>query len=334
MKSVSKIKLYIVTGASGLVGTNLIRKLDKENCQIIALINNTPLHYHSHKITEIKASVSNLKDLEKVFDQNNENTVCIHCAGIITIKSKNDNTVYETNVKGTKNIIKMCLKYNVRLIYVSSVHATKELPHGTVIKENNNFDANILTGIYAKTKAEASKLVLEAKGLKAVIVQPSAIIGPYDYNKGNFTTLIENYINGKLPAIILGGYDFVDVRDVVEGIIGAINFGRNKECYFLNNKYYSVPELINTLSKVTGKKTVKLIMPTWFIKLLAPIFELVSDIKKERPLFTPYSIYVLHTNANFSHKKASKELNYNPRNLEETLKDTVDWINEQKRLDD
>ena len=323
------MKLYIITGASGLVGTNLIRKLDKDGNKIIALINKTPLHYKSSNIEEINTSVCDFEKLETIFKKYDvKDKICIHAAGIITIKSKNDENVYNVNVNGTKNIIDLCLKYDYKLIYVSSVHAIKEEPYPNIIKETNTFYPEQLKGAYAITKATASNMFLEAckKGLKGIIVQPSAIIGPYDYNKGNFTTLIENYINGKLPAIVKGGYDFVDVRDVVDGIIKAIDKGKFGECYILSNKYYSVKELIDTLSLVTNKKKVKIIMPTWFVKLLAPLFELYSNVRHHRPLFTPYSIYVLHTNSLFSNEKAKNELNYTTHSLEDTLKTTYEWI--------
>ncbi len=323
------MKLYLITGASGLVGTNLIRALDQKGNKIIALINKSPLHYKSSNIEEIAANVCDFTKMEEIFKKyDTKEKICIHAAGIITIKSKKDENVYNVNVNGTKNIIDLCLKYDYKLIYVSSVHAIAEKPYPNIITETDSFYPEKLKGIYAVTKATASNMVLDAcnKGLKGIIVQPSAIIGPYDYNCGNFTTLIENFIEGKLPAIVKGGYDFVDVRDVVDGIISAIQKGKIGECYILSNKYYSVKELIDTLSLVTNKKKVKIIMPTWFVKILAPLFELYSNIRHHRPLFTPYSIYVLHTNSLFSHKKADNDLNYETHNLEDTLKVTYEWI--------
>lgn len=324
------MKLYLITGSSGLVGTNLLRQLDQENdVKIVALINRTPLHYKSEKIEEVKCNILDYKTIDDIFSKYNyEEKICIHCAGIITIKSKNSSNVSDVNINGTKNIIDACKKYNYKLIYVSSVDAMEKPTLGKLIVEPTEFNTEKLKGDYSKTKAIATSLVLDSNnnGVQASVVLPSAIIGPYDYNKGHFTNLIEMYVNNKLPAIVKGGYDFVDVRDVVDGIINISKKNKYGECYLLTNKYYTVKELINTLSKVTNKKKVKFTIPTCIIKLLAPMFEWFSNIRKSSPLFTPYSIYVINTNAIFSHNKATKDLDYNPRSLEVTLKDTYEWI--------
>lgn len=324
------MKLFIVTGASGLVGTNLLKSLDKkDDIKIIALVNRTPIHYKSSKIEEIKCNISNKDSLEKVFNKYNYNEkICVHCAGIISIKKKNSNDIYNVNIAGTNNITDLCIKYNYKLIYVSSVDAIEKPPMGKTIAETTTFNPDNLKGAYAKTKAEATSLVLKAcsnGSLKASIVFPSAIIGPDDYNKGPFTTLIEMYINNKLPALIKGGYDFVDVRDVVSGIVNISNKNKFGEVYLLTNKYYSVKALIDILSEVTNKKKIKLIIPTWFIKLIAPLIESFSNLRNKKSLFTSYSIFVLHTNSIFSHQKATEELNYNPRDLKITLQDTYKW---------
>ena len=108
-----------------------------------------------------------------------------------------------------------------------------------------------------KQKLGATNLVLNAinkNNLKASIVFPSAIIGPYDYNEGHFTKLIKMYSNNRLPVTIKGGYDFVDVRDVVAGILSIINKNKYGQCYLLTNKYYSIKELLDNLSEIMNKK--------------------------------------------------------------------------------
>lgn len=120
-------------------------------------------------------------------------------------------------------------KYGIsRLVYVSSVHAIPEKEKGQVIRETNRFSASLVKGIYGKTKAEATAYVKRAaqKGLDAVIVHPSGIIGPGDDAKGYMTETIRLYLRGYFPTAIEGGYDFVDVRDVAEGIINCAELGK------------------------------------------------------------------------------------------------------------
>lgn len=261
--------------------------------------------------------------------------IVIHTAGIVTIASKFEQIVYDVNVNGTKNIVSLCESNKVKkLIYTSSVHAIPEKPKGETIFESETFNPDDVVGLYAKTKAEATKAVLEAaeRGLNASVVHPSGMSGPFDKGRGYLTTLVIDYCKGRLTAAINGGYDFVDVRDVTEGIISCCEKGKRGECYILSNKYFTIKELLFLLHEITGKKEIKTILPLWFVNLVAPIAELYYKILRQPPLFTPYSIYTINSNSIFSHEKAALELGYTTRPMAVTLRDTVNWLKEQKRL--
>ena len=326
-------KIYVVTGAFGHLGYNLVNKLLELNNEVVAFDLNTKENVFDKKVQIFKGNVCNKPDIDKLFKSlNNYQINVIHCAGIVSIASKYDKRVYDVNVLGTKNVVDACLKYKVnKLIHVSSVHAIKELKNNHVIKEVSNFSKDDVNGLYAKTKAEASQYVLDStkKGLNAVVVHPSGIIGPYDYNIGHTTRLIVDYVNGRLTAAIKGGYDFVDVRDVVDGIISCVDKGTSNECYILSNRYVSIKELLDTLHDISGRKKIKTYLPLWFIKPLAPLAETYYKIVKTKPLFTSYSLYTLNSNANFSHEKADKELGYKTRPIKDTLKDTYDWLKKE-----
>ena len=335
-------KIYLITGATGLVGTNLVKRLQElhKKIRVLVLPNENIKGFDTNEIEVIRGNVCDVDSLRNFFKKDNaeQQQVCLHCAGIVTISKSsknNDNLVHNVNVNGTKNIVNQCMENKVnKLVYVSSVHAIKELPMGIEISETNHFDPDDVEGLYAKTKSEATQEVLKAsqKGLNATVVHPSGIIGPYDYNQGNFTSLILCYVKGKLPAVVNGGYDFVDVRDVAEGIIKASEKGKSGECYILSNQYYSVKKLIHMISEVTGQKEVKTVLPRWFIVPLAPLAELYYKVSKEKPLFTAYSLRVLSSNSNFSHQKATDELDYQPRPLQRTLKDTIDWMKKEQKI--
>ena len=197
----------------------------------------------------------------------------------------------------------------------------------------NNFNPNDVYGLYAKTKAEAAMYVMRAvksRNLNACIIHPSGIIGPNDFGNSHLTKLVKEVSNGKLIACVKGGYDFVDVRDVVDGIISACEKDNNGECYILSNKYITIKELSDLICDVKGRKRIKLVLPIGLAKLIAPIFEMYYNLKKQTPLFTKYSLYTLSSNSNFSNKKAKKELGFKNRNMKNTIEDTIDWINKQK----
>lgn len=139
-------------------------------------------------------------------------TKLIHCAGVISIGSRFQKRLFDVNVEGTRNILACCKDFAVsKLVHVSSVHAIPEQPDGQVISEIDHFDPGQVVGYYAKSKAQASQLVLDAakEGLDASIVHPSGICGPNDYGRGHISQLFKDYCNGALAAIVKGGYDFV-----------------------------------------------------------------------------------------------------------------------------
>ncbi len=320
-------ELYLVTGAAGHLGSAVIRELKKMNKNVRGLVlqgeKNIP-----EDIDIFYGDVTKKDSLEDFFENSGAELIVIHCAGIVSITSNYSQLMYDVNVNGTKNIVELCIEKNVKkLVYVSSVHAIPEKPKGEIIFETKNFDPDKVVGNYAKTKAEATKYVLDSsRRLNVSIVHPSGICGPYDFGNGHITTLVKDYYTGKLVAGIRGGYDFVDVRDVAKGILSCLERGRQGECYILSNKYFSVREILNMLYDITRKKKIKSFIPLWFIKIMAPVAEFYYKILKQPPLYTPYSIYTLNSNSIFSNEKAKKELGYKTRKMKETLKDTVKWL--------
>ncbi len=298
--------IYIITGANGFLGNNIIRALQKKpDCEIRALVSSLQradaLEGLRCKIFE--GDVTKLETLAKIFVVPDDAKVfVIHCAAIVYIKSKPNPAVYEVNVLGTKHIAEKTLEINGKLVYVNSVHAIPELPQGEVMQEITDFDPAKVEGDYAKSKAEAARYVLEmvkTRGLDACIVHPSGIIGPYDFKTSHLTQLVIDAATGRLKAGVKGGYDFVDVRDVVAGILRACAHGKAGECYILSGHYISVPDLLQMIAKAAGRKPITTFLPIWLAKLAAPLAEVYYNIKKQPPLYTKYSLYTLESNANF-----------------------------------
>lgn len=211
---------------------------------------------------------------------------------------------------------------------MSSVHAIQERKKGQVICEISRFSASLVKGIYGKSKAEATACVKRAadKGLDAVIVHPSGIIGPGDNTKGYISEMIRLYLKGYFPVAVEGGYDFVDVRDVADGIIKCAESGKKGECYILSGEYLSIRKMFDILSMISGKRKVCGSLPLQIIKWFAPICEKVCRALQLPLLITPYSVYTLGSNGDFSHDKAARELGYVYRPIEKTLSDIVLWF--------
>ena len=326
-------KIYIITGANGFLGNNIIRKLEQEkNSEIRAFVlkGESIKSLENLKCKIYYGDVTKKETLASVFENTDGKEVfVIHCAGIVYIKSKYNPLVYNVNVNGTKNIIDKVLNINAKLVYISSVHAIPEC--NGVITETVDFDPNRVEGLYAKTKAEAAKYVMDAvknKNLNACIIHPSGIIGPNDYGNSHLTELVKEVASGKLFACVKGGYDFVDVRDVADGVINACNKNTKGECYILSNKYITIKELSDIICDCVERKKINIVLPIWIAKIFALFFEIYYNLKKQTPLFTKYSLYTLSSNANFSNKKAKEELNFKNRDMIDTIKDTIKWINQ------
>ena len=326
-------KIYIITGANGFLGNNIIRKLEQEkNSEIRAFVlkGESIKSLENLKCKIYYGDVTKKESLASVFENTEGKEVfVIHCAGIVYIKSKYNPLVYNVNVNGTKNIVDKVLNINAKLVYISSVHAIPE--SDGVITETVDFDPNKVEGLYAKTKAEAAKYVMDAvknKNLNACIIHPSGIIGPNDYGNSHLTELVKEVASGKLFACVKGGYDFVDVRDVADGVINACNKNTKGECYILSNKYITIKELSDIICDCVKRKKINIVLPIWIAKIFALFFEIYYNLKKQTPLFTKYSLYTLSSNANFSNKKAKEKLNFKNRDMIDTIKDTIKWINQ------
>ena len=327
-------KIYIVTGANGFLGNNIIRKLEQDdNNEIRAFVLNgeSIKSLEKLKCKIYYGDVTKKETLLPLFENIDDKEVfVIHCAAVVYIKTKYNPLVYNVNVNGTKNVVDKVIETKAKLIYISSVHAIPEKENNDLIEEITDFNPDEVHGLYANTKAEAAKYVMNAvknKNLNACIIHPSGIIGPYDYGNSHLTELVREVSNGKLFATVKGGYDFVDVRDVAAAIITASKKDNKGECYILSNRYITIKELSDLICDVQGIKKIKIVLPICLAKIIAPFFEAYYNLKKQTPLFTKYSLYTLSSNSNFSNKKAKEELEYKNRDMKDTIKDTISWLN-------
>lgn len=324
--------MVIVTGATGHIGNVLVRELVGNNVKVRALVlpEEDILSLKNLPVEIVRGDVTDYSSLLNAF----EGITCVyHLAGMISINSGKNRMLHKVNVEGTKNVIKACIEKNVkRLLYVSSIHAFTELPHGKILTETKDFEAERVIGEYGKTKALATNAVLDSasKGLDAVIVHPTGVIGPYEYKLSHTGQFITDFLKGKLYAYIKGSYDFVDVRDVAKGIMLACEKGRTGENYILSGEQISVKQILDYLEEATGIKAPKLRIPLWLARCTAPLSEIYYKILKQKPLYTSYSIYTLSSNSLTTHQKAEVELGYRPRPIKETITDTVEWIKREK----
>lgn len=322
-------KTYLVTGACGHLGGTLLRLLERTGAQVRGLRLPSEQARDRAHVTYYPGDVRDRDSLRPLFQGLADREVVVfHTAAIVDISGEVTPQMHDVNVNGTKNILALCREYGVkRLVYVSSVHAIPEKDGYAVLREVDRFSPQQVTGGYAKTKAEATQAVLDAaaQGLDAVVVHPSGILGPFDGAENHLVQLVKEYAGGKLPACVKGGYDFVDVRDVAAGCLAAAKKGRSGQCYILSNRHYEVQEVLAMAKTLCHGRRLP-VLPMWMAQAAEPLLGWVARVKKQRPLYTKYSLYTLRSNDRFDHGKATAELGYRPRDLRQTVRDTLRWL--------
>lgn len=325
--------MILVTGATGHIGNVLVRKLLEQGEKVRTLVwrgeDTTPIR--GLGVESINGDVLDpeslkpaFKGVEKVF----------HLAGIISIMPGKNPFVQQVNVEGTRHVLKAAIQAGVdRLVYTSSIHAIQRAENG-VISESLPFDQNNPYGAYDCSKAEASLEVQKAAedGLDAIIVCPTGVIGPYDFRRSEMGEVIRGAAEAKPMFYVDGAYDFVDVRDVVDGMLRASEKGHSGESYILSGQKISVRYLIETVREVTGRAFASIKIPFNLAELVAKVTPYYYRWTKAKPRITPYSLEVLQSNSNISHAKATRELGYHTRPVYETITDTVRWFLENHYL--
>ncbi|MCX6078009.1 MAG: SDR family oxidoreductase [Chloroflexi bacterium] len=324
----------LVTGATGHIGNVLVRKLVEQGEKVRALTlpgeNTNSLHgvdvelIHGDVLDNASLDAS-LKGVRQVF----------HLAGIISIMPGENMLIRRVNVEGTVNVLKAAVRAGVeRLVYTSSIHALARIPHGTTVDEAVPYDPENTYGVYDQSKAQATLQVQRAvqAGLDAVIACPTGVIGPFDFRSSMMGEVIRSAALRRLTPYVDGAYDFVDVRDVADGLIAAAQKGLSGSSYILSGQRISVRYLLDTVHEVTGNGFARFKVPLPLAEFAARFTPLYYRLSQASPRFTPYSLEVLQSNSFISHAKASRELGYTSRPLLESIHDAIQWFFEHYHL--
>lgn len=328
--------ISVVTGGKGHVGFALVKELASREENIRLLLRSDSPVFDKIKCEKVMGDICDLEILEKAFE--GAETV-YHVAGVVDISGTKDKQLWAVNFEGTKNVVAACKKTGVKnLVYVSSVDAIRVDDSMDVITETNDFNPDLLEGTYAKTKAAATRYVLDSadESLKVCVVHPSACIGPYDNNRtSSMITAINLYSKGFFSLTFdFGGYNFVDVRDVAKGMVAAAEKGGNGECYLICGKAYTLNEFMCALADVCGRRHPRVVFKKKYIDTIIPAFEMITSAAKIPPVVNEYAIRKICENCNFSYAKAERELGYSPRPLEDSLRDTIKWLKKRDNDND
>ena len=319
-----------LTGASGHIGANLCRQLLDGNHQLKVLTNRFTASLEGLDLEVVKGDVMNMTSLRELASGAEQ---LIHLAASISING--DQHILDTNVVGTRNVLDAVRTCKVkRMLHFSSIHALVHQPLDQVLDEQRPLAVSDPI-IYNQSKALAEELVLHAveNGLDAVIINPTSVMGPNDFKPSLIGQAIIQLCRGKIPALIPGGYDWVDVRDVVAGTISAMENGRTGQSYLLSGHFKALSELYEQIMLIRGKAKKLPVIPFWLAEAGIPFLKAWARISGSKPLYTKESIEILkNAHTRISSRKAELELGYHSRPFRDTIADTILWFQENGYL--
>ncbi|HTY81510.1 MAG TPA: dihydroflavonol 4-reductase, partial [Dehalococcoidales bacterium] len=156
---------------------------------------------------------------------------------------------------------------------------------------------------------------------------------PYDFGSSHQGQAILAIARNELPALVGGGFDWVDVRDIVAGALRAEEIAPVGSRFLLSGHWVSVCDMARIIGEILGTEAKKLVCPLWLARVGAPLMEGYSKMTGSRPLYTSMSLKALESNRNISHAKAARELGYEPRPFRATIEDTLSWFKQIGKLD-
>ncbi|MBT3363278.1 MAG: NAD-dependent epimerase/dehydratase family protein [Chloroflexi bacterium] len=314
----------VITGATGHIGVNLIPALLEQGRMVRAVIHRTKPAIADPNLDVVKGDIGDVDSLCRAFEGAD---VVYHLAAAISLSKKDWPLVEKTNVVGTRNVVEACLRLGVRrLVSFSSIHAIAD--NDDCIDESCTLNDLSCRHPYDRSKAAAERALRDGieRGLDTVIVSPTGVIGPYDWAPSFMGQALLMMVSGKLPARITGGFNWVDVRDVVAGAMAAEQKAVNGAKYILSGHWVSIAGITLAVHQIAGSKVPSFIIPTRFVSFIAPLVELLYKVRKQPVLFTRMAMDSICGYGQISHDRATRELGYKPRRFEQTISDTLAWF--------
>lgn len=319
-----------LTGATGLVGANLVAALNEQGHSVRATRRATSdtSNLDGMSVDWVEATLGDAAGLTAAFEGAEW---VFHCAAAVGIKRRAEPWMVEANVEGTRNVIAACRAAGVRRLLHCSSTVAVGLGHGGAPAHEgspwNLAEAGLDDG-YATTKRGAEELVRAevAKGLDAVIVNPGYMFGPYDSRPSSGKLLLD-VVRRAVPGYSAGRNSFVDVRDVVSGMLAAADRGRRGERYILAGHNLGYGEIFQRIAQVAGTRPLARAIPRWIASIPARFGDLQESLLGQEPLLNSNTIaWGYEPRFVFSSDKARRELGYALRPIEEGISAALAWF--------
>jgi len=320
-----------VTGAAGHLGGAVVRQLVDAGASVRVLVHQDrraieglAVDVHDGDLREPGVVARLVDGCERV----------LHLAAVISLAPEDEPLMQSVNVDGVRTVVDACRAAGVRrMVHVSSIHAFSSLPADEPVDETRG-PAEPNAPAYDRTKAAGEAVIREAvaAGLDVVTVNPTAVIGPYDFRPSRMGEVFLDLYHRRMPGLVAGGFDWVDVRDVSTSILAAAERGERGGRYLLSGQWRSVVELATIVESITGVRKPRMVSPMWLARTVAPVAAGWAKLRKRRPLFTPTSLVALRNHRDISSDRARAVLGHATRPLDDTVRDTFAWFRDHGML--
>jgi dihydroflavonol-4-reductase len=316
-----------VTGGTGFIGGEAVRQLRERGDEVACLVRSPD---KATKLNELGCRLvsGDLGDEAAIRDGMAGCDAAVHAAAMyeVGIPAKQHPAMWEANVAGTERVLKAAGEAGVaKIVYVSTCGAFGNT-HRQVVDESYEHPGKEFTSYYEETKLEAHRIAkrMIEDGLPAIIVQPGGVYGPGDTSQ--VADLLEQFFAGRLPLMPFPelGICLTHVEDIAGGILLALDKGKVGETYVLSGPVTTMREAIETVASASGRKAPKRAMPVPLLKAMTPIGPLVGKLMGQPPNLRELISSADKVTFWATHEKASRELGYAPRGLEEGLRQTLE----------
>lgn len=315
--------MIAVTGANGLLGSFIIKKLLDENVEVVGIKRKESetklLDGYHEKITWRDSDVLDTLSLEDTL----KGAHCvIHAAASVSFNPRHSKKIFAVNVEGTKNVVNSCLKLGIpRLIHISSVAALGRQKGITNLNEDSKWVDNALNSDYAESKylAELEVFRGQEEGLSTVMINPSVIMAPADWNKSS--AQVFKYVWSNKPFFTTGSLNYVDVRDVASMVFSLCSSRIEGERIIANGGTVSYQFLFTEIAKRFNKKAPRIGIGSSVVAIASWLEEIRSIVTQSEPLFTRQSSRMACETFAYDNQKAIKTLGFQFTELQ----DTLDW---------
>ncbi len=314
--------MVLVTGGSGLVGSELITQLLDAGKRVRAIFNRTPLpDFTVGTLQQFKCDILDVLGLEEAMQGVEQ---VYHCAAVVNFNSKHRRQMFKINIEGTANIVNAALDAGVKkMVHVSSVAALGRIREDKPIEETMNWTEETSNSKYGQSKYLAEMEVWRGigEGLDAVIVNPTIILGPGDWNGGS-SQIFKSVYDG-FPWYAAGTTGFVDVRDVAKAMIELMNSNVSAERFILSAENRSYENVFNLIANAFDKKPPHKKVTAAIAKIVWRLEAVKSLFTGKAPLLTRETAKTALAKVNFDNSKLKNFLpDFSYRKIENSIEDT------------